>query len=141
MCYTITVRVFDSTNKTVRQKSHTLYAIIDTLIAIFNFDKCEFIACMGTRGSPTENKFHEAYITFWLSNFINNNNSSCLTVLISHQFPKQSPLQLPLLLYHAMSFFFLLTEVRILRCKPSFHSPSYTTIVFESVVAKTLRQR
>ena len=126
MCYTITVRVLESTNKTVRQKSHTLYAIIDTLIAIFNFDKCEFIACIGTRESPTENKFHEAYVTFWLSDFSCNNNSSCLTVLILHQFPTQSPLQLTLLLYHARSFFLLLIEVRVLRPKPSFHKSSYT---------------
>jgi hypothetical protein len=57
--------MLDSTNKTVRQKPDTVYTIIDTLIAIFNFDKCEFIACVGTRESRTENKFQEVYATFW----------------------------------------------------------------------------
>jgi hypothetical protein len=141
MYYTVTVRILDSNNKTVCQKSQTLYAIIDTWIAIFNFDNCEFIACVGRCESWTENKFQGAYATFWLSIFNCSNNISFLTALISHKIPTHSPLQVTHLLYHTTSFFFLLTEVRLLRCKPSFHKSSYTAIVFEFVVTMTLRQR
>ena len=80
-------------------------------------------------------------LRFGISIFNCNNNSSCLTVLIAHQFPTQSPLHLTHLLYHAKSFIFLLIEALVLRCKPSFHKSSYTALVFEFVVARTVRQR
>lgn len=103
--YTVRACTRDSTNKIVRQKSHTLYAMIDTLISIFKFDKCEFITFMGTCERRTENTFHEAYATVWLFNFSCGNNSSSLPVTTSRQFPTHSPQQLPNLLYHATTVF------------------------------------
>jgi len=138
--YTTRVCTLESTNKTV---PHTLYAMIDNLISIFKFDKCEFITFMGTRDIRTENTFHEAHATVWLSNLSCNNDSSSFPVLctdipsISHTFPAT----INTFTLSRDHRFYLSTDVRVLRCNPSFHKSSYNATLFQFVVARTLHQR